>query len=107
MARRYQHKDVESILKLFELELSTLNRLSRLEKMKIRKRVANAILPALAASNSEPDLFLNMVENKLRDVFDLFFDGWGFREKLHNRVGVIVKENEKRLDAQRATGESG
>ena len=83
--------NVESILKLFELELSTLNRLSRIEKMKIRKRVANAILPALAASNSEPDLFLNMVENKLRDVFDLFFDGWGFREKLHNRVGVIVK----------------
>jgi hypothetical protein len=107
MARRYQNKDVESILKLFELELSTLNRLSRIEKMKIRKRVANAILPALAASNSEPDLFLNMVENKLRDVFDLFFDGWGFRAKLHNRVGVIVKENEKRLKTQRATGESG
>ncbi len=104
---RYQHKDVESILKLFELELSTLNRLSRLDKMKIRKRVANAILPALAASNSEPDLFLNMVENKLRDVFDLFFDGWGFREKLHKRVGVIVKENKKRQKAQPAAGDPG
>ena len=104
---RYQHKDVESILKLFERELSTLNRLSRLDKMKIRKRVASAILPALAASNSEPDLFLNMVENKLRDVFDLFFDGWGFREKLHKRVGVIVKENKKRQKAQQAAGESG
>ncbi|MEE4265194.1 MAG: hypothetical protein V2I56_21080 [Desulfobacteraceae bacterium] len=104
---RYQHKDVESILKLFELELSTLNRLSRLDKMKIRKRVANAILPALAASNSEPDLFLNMVENKLRDVFDLFFDGWGFREKLHKRVGVIVEENKKRQNEQQAAGEPG
>ena len=103
---RYQHKDVESILKLFELELSTLNRLSRLDKMKIRKRVANAILPALAASNSEPDVFLNMVENKLRDVFNLFLDGWGFREKLHKRVGIIVKENKKRLKAQRTTGPS-
>ena len=104
---RYQHKDVESILKLFELELSTLNRLSRVDKMKIRKRVANAVLPALAASNSEPDLFLNMVENKLRDVFDLFFDGWGFREKLHKRVGIIVKENKKRQKAQQAAGEPG
>jgi len=94
---RYQHKDVESILKLFELELSTLNRLSRIEKMKIRKRVANAILPALAASNSEPDMFLNMVENKLRDVFDLFFDGWGFREKLHQRVDKIVKTRKEKL----------
>ena len=104
---RYQRKDVESILKLFELELSTLNRLSRVDKMKIRKRVANAVLPALAASNSEPDRFLNMVENKLRDVFDLFFDGWGFREKLHKRVGIIVKENKKRQKAQQAAGETG
>lgn len=88
---RYQHKDVESILKLFELELSTLHNLSRIEKMKIRKRVANAILPALNASKSEPDMFLNMVEGKLRDVFDLFFDGWGFRERLHQRVNNINK----------------
>jgi len=94
---RYQHKDVESILKLFELELSTLNRLSRTEKMKIRKRVANAILPALAASNSKPDMFLNMVENKLRDVFDLFFDGWGFREKLHQQVDKIIKTRKQKL----------
>lgn len=35
---RYQHKDVESILKLFELELSTLHCLSRVEKMKINKK---------------------------------------------------------------------
>ena len=88
---RYQHKDVESILKLFELELSSLHNLSRIEKMKIRKRVANAILPALNASKSVPDMFLNMVESKLRDVFDLFFDGWGFREKLHQRVNNINK----------------
>ena len=93
---RYQHKDVESILKLFELELSTLHSLSRVEKMKIRKRVANAILPALAASKSEPDMFLNMVENKLRDVFDLFFDGWGFREKLHQRVDYIINQNKQK-----------
>jgi len=76
---RYRHKDVESILKLFELELSTLNNLSRVEKMKIRRRVANAILPALNASNSKPDMFLNVVEDKLRDVFRMFLDVWGFR----------------------------
>ena len=94
---RYQHKDVESILKLFELELSTLNHLSRVEKMKIRRRVANTILPALAASRSKPDMFLNIVDNKLRDVFSLFFDGWGFREKLHQRVDNIIKEKKKKL----------
>ena len=93
---RYQHKDVESILKLFELELSTLHNLSRIEKMKIRKRVANTILPALNASKSEPDMFLNMVENKLRDVFNLFFDGWGFREKLLKRIKIINKKYEQK-----------
>ena len=104
---RYQHKDIESILKLFELELSTLHNVSRVEKMKIRKRIANAILPALAASKSEPDMFLNIVENKLRDVFDLFFDGWGFREKLHKRVAVINETTKQRLHAQQPNNGQG
>jgi len=88
---QYQHKEIEAILKLFELELSTLNRLSKVEKMKIRKRVSNSILPALLASKSEPDAFLNMVEHKLSDVFNMFFDSWGFRKKLHQQVDVINK----------------
>ena len=98
---RYQHKEIEAILKLFERELSTLNRLSKIEKMKIRKRVANSILPALTMSNSEPDVFLNIVENKLKDVFDLFLDAWGFREKLHNLLDRINK-NKKELKKKRA-----
>jgi len=88
---RYQHKEIEAILKLFERELFTLNRLSKFEKMKIRKRVASSILPALSASNSEPDAFLNIVENKLKDVFDMFLDRWGFRKKLHKQVDKIYK----------------
>ena len=89
---QYQHKEIEAILKLFELELSTLNRLSKVEKMKIRKRIANSILPALSASNSKADAFLNIIELKLRDVFDMFFDGWGFRENLRQLVGKINKQ---------------
>lgn len=92
---RYQHNEIEAILKLFETELSTLHRLSKVEKMKIRKRVANSILPALLASKSEPDVFLNMVENKLRDVFNLFFDRWGFREKLHQQVKIINNQKKE------------
>ena len=91
---RYQHKEIEAILKLFEKELSSLNRLSKIEKMKIRKRVANSILPALTQSNSEPDVFLNMIENKLKDVFDLFFDAWGFRKRLHSLLDKINKKKQ-------------
>jgi hypothetical protein len=103
---RYQHKEIEAILKLFERELSTLNRLSKIEKMKIRKRVANSILPALTMSNSEPDVFLNIVENKLKDVFDMFLDAWGFREKLHNLVDRINK-HKKELKKKRADASPG
>lgn len=90
--KRYQPSEIEAILKLFEKELATLNRLTRIEKMKIRKRVANSIIPALSASNSEPDAFLNTIETKLRDVFNMFLDGWGFREKLRQQVDKINKQ---------------
>ena len=95
----YRHKDVESILNLFELELASLNKLSRVEKMKIRRRVANAVLPALSACRSKPDIFLNTVELKLRDVFSLFFDGWGFRQTLRQQVDSIIKTRKKKFKA--------
>ena len=99
---RYQHREIEAILKLFEKELSTLNRLSKIDKMKIRKRVANSILPALKMSNSEPDVFLNMVENKLKDVLDLFLDAWGFRERLHALLDNINKSKTELKKQQKA-----
>jgi hypothetical protein len=103
---RYQHKEIEAILKLFEKELSTLNRLGKIEKMKIRKRVANTILPALTLSNSEPDIFLNIVENKLKDVFGLFFDAWGFRDRLHTLIDKINK-NKKAIKKKQKVANSG
>jgi len=103
---RYQHREIEAILKLFERELSTLNRLSKIEKMKIRKRVANSILPALSASNSEPEVFLNIVENKLNDVFDMFLDAWGFREKLHHLLDRINKQKKALKKKQASAGTS-
>jgi hypothetical protein len=89
--KRYRQSEIEDILKLFEKELATLNRLTRIEKMKIRKRVANSVIPALSASKSEPDAFLNIIETKLRDVFNMFIDGWGFRQNLRQQVGKINK----------------
>ena len=88
---RYRHSEIESILKLFEKELATLNRLTKFEKMKIRKRVNNSIISALSESRSKPDAFLNIIELKLRDVFNLFIDGMGFRENLRRQVSQINK----------------
>ena len=88
---RYRQSEIQSILKLFEKELATLSRLSKIEKMKIRRRVTNSIIAALSESNSKPDAFLNIIELKLKDVFNLFFDGWGFRENLRQHVSKINK----------------
>jgi hypothetical protein len=104
--KRYRQNEIEDILKLFEKELATLNRLTRIEKMKIRKRVANSVIPALSASKSEPDAFLNIIETKLRDVFNMFIDGWGFRQNLRQQVGKINKrqkalKKELRKDLER------
>lgn len=98
--RRYRQSEVESILKLFEKELATLSHLSKVEKMKIRRRVANSIIAALSESNSKPDAFLKIVELKLRDVFNMFFDGWGFRETLRQQVNKIQKDKTARQKKQ-------
>jgi hypothetical protein len=92
--KRYKQSEIETILKLFEKELATLNRLTKFEKMKIRKRVTNSIISALSESNSKPDAFLNIIELKLRDVFNLFIDGWGFRNNLRQLVIKINKGKE-------------
>ena len=99
--KRYRQNELQSILKLFEKELATLTHLSKIEKMKIRRRVTNSIVAALSESNSKPDAFINIAEMKLRDVFNMFIDGWGFREKLRQQVKKIQKEKialQKRQD---------
>ena len=98
--QRYRQSEIESILKLFEKELARLNRLSKIEKMKIRRRVSNSIVAALSESNLKPDAFVKIMELKFRDVFNLFFDGWGFRENLRQQVSKINKRqiaDKKRL----------
>jgi hypothetical protein len=107
--KRYRQSEIESILKLFEKELATLNRLTRVEKMKIRKRVSRSIIAALSESNSRPDAFLNNIELKLRDVFNMFFDGWGFRQNLRQEVSKINRRQKalnKGLIEEQAKGQA-
>ena len=95
-----KQNELQEIVNLFESELSMLKKVSRIEKMKIRKRVAAAILPALAISNLNMDIFMSIMEDRLSDVFDLFLDGWGFRQKLYQTVNPIffrLSANKSRL----------
>jgi hypothetical protein len=84
---RLRQRDIQDIIRLFENELALLSRVSKIEKMKIRKRVVNALSSAVALNIRKPEMFMSALESKLYDVYDLFADGWGFREKLAKKVG--------------------
>jgi hypothetical protein len=88
-------RDIQDIIKLFEDELNLLIRLDKLEKMGIRKKVKDVIIPMLEMDIRKPNIFMEIVEEKLHDVFDLFIDGYEFRKKLERKV--IEKSKNKRV----------
>jgi hypothetical protein len=88
-----KQKDIQDLLRLFDYELNTLPRMSKIEKMKIRKKVVNAISTASSLNIKKPDLFMSTLEGKLYTVFDIFIDSWGFREKLERKIKEIIHKN--------------
>jgi hypothetical protein len=89
---RLKHKDKLEILGLFEQELSMLVRMTKVEKMKLRKRIFNVVVPALAAPSLSPEVFMGTVENKLHGVVTQFLDASEFHNKLVQRVDEILKK---------------
>ncbi len=90
---RLKQKDIQDLLRLFDYELNTMSRMSKIEKMKIRKKVFNALSTASALNIKKSDLFMSTLEGKLYDVFDIFIDSWGFREKLDKKINEILQKN--------------
>ena len=84
-------KDIGEILKLFENELNLLMRIDKLEKMEIRTRIKDVIAPMLELDIQRPNIFMDIVEEKLHDVFDLFIDGYEFRKKLERKLTEKLK----------------
>ena len=89
---RLKHKDKLEILGLFEQELSTLVRMTKVEKMKLRKRIFNVVVPALAAPSLSSEVFMGTVENKLYGVVNHFLDPSEFHNKLALKVDEILKK---------------
>ena len=90
---RLKQKDIQDLLRLFDYELNTLSGISKVEKMKIRKKVVNAISTASALNIKKSDLFMSTLEGKLYNVFDIFIDSWGFREKLEKKINEIFNKD--------------
>lgn len=86
------NQDIIEILKLFEDQLNLLFRIDRLEKMEIRKKIKDAIMPLSGMNIKNSSIFMDIVEEKLHDVFPLFIDGYEFRKKIQRRVTEILKD---------------
>ena len=82
---------MQEIMKLFDHELSLLIRLDRFEKMDLRKRINNIILPILEMDIQHPKLFMEIVEDRLHDVLNLFVDGYEFKKKLERKLTEKLK----------------
>ena len=70
-----KEKTIQEILELFENQLSLLIRMDKIEKMEIRKRVRDVVLLTMGMDVRHPKIFMNVMEDKLYDVFSLFHDG--------------------------------
>jgi hypothetical protein len=78
--------DMQEIMKLFDHELNLLIRIDRLEKMDFRKKINNIVLPILEMDIPHPTIFMDIVEDRLYDVLNMFIDGYEFRKKLERKV---------------------
>lgn len=82
---------MQEIMKLFDHELSLLIRLDRFEKMDLRKSINNIVLPILEMDIQHPKLFMDIVEDRLHDVLNLFVDGYEFKKKLERKLTEKLK----------------
>lgn len=88
-----RQKHIGEIVKLFELELHCLARVSKSEKMKMRKKIVNVVVPALSAKDLSAKVFMGQIEENIANIMDTFVDPWGFRKKLVRRVDKNIRQS--------------
>jgi hypothetical protein len=87
-----KEQDIQEIMKMFEHELSLLIRMDKVQKMEIRKRITDVILPLSSMGIQQPKIFINIVEDKLHDLIEIFLDGYEFKKKLARKVEEKFKQ---------------
>ncbi len=82
--------DIEEIRLLFEDALKRIQRIDRIERIKIRGRIRRELNNIIGWKNPTPDRILRRWENKLSDVFSLFLH-W-FRDDLKKMLSIKIKK---------------
>ena len=75
-------QDAQKILQMFENELAMLPRVSRTDKMKLRKKITNTLMPLLHDPTVTDQRILRRIDARLGDVLSLFYDPNTFKSKL-------------------------
>ena len=88
-------RDIQKVIQLFDNELLMIPRVSKIEKMKMRKKIVNIIQPALKSTTMQPDVFVLEAENKLSEIIRQFLDAYGFSRRLTELVRALYQKAEE------------
>ena len=84
--KRLSGTDIQRIIQVFENELNTIHGVSVTEKMKLRRKIMNVLMPAFAVTNVKVEAVMRTVEEKLGGVLRMFHNGDGFKQKLRREI---------------------
>jgi hypothetical protein len=102
---KLRNKDIQKVIQVFDNELLMIQRVSKIEKMKMRKKVVNIVQPALTSATTTPAIFMHEVETKLSQVIKQFMDSYGFHRKLSETVRKLYEKAEESSTLPPPTGD--
>ena len=104
-------KDIQKVIQIFDNEMLMMQRVSKIEKMKMRKKVVNIVQPLLTSGNTTPEIFMLEVTTKLSNIVNRFVDSYGFQNRLGDTVRKLYERAEESAhlpappDGQQAAGQ--
>jgi hypothetical protein len=94
---KLRNRDIQKVIQLFENELVMITRVSKIEKMKMRKQIVNVVQPALKLTTMKPEVFILEVEKKLSAILRQFIYSYGFCNRLTDVVRQLYQKAEASL----------
>ena len=85
----------KKVIQLFDTELLMIPRLSKVDRMKMRKKIINVLQPALNSTTMKPEVIVLEIEHKLSAILLQFIDSYGFRSRLTDVIRKLYQKAEE------------
>ncbi len=92
---KLRSRDIRKVIQLFDNELLMIPRVSKIDKMKMRKKIMNFLQPALKSPTMQPEVLILEIENKLSAILLQFIDSYGFRNRLADVIRKLYQKAEE------------